>query len=911
MNRHSDDKHFTEGKDSSHDMLRLTIFKNFAATSLETNTETLAKLRDRILAADAATKHALPWLKLASFGNKPTESKCLRHDANVTGIDGIELDYDGKDYDGKPVSFDAALVELNSVGVRGLLYTSPSHTAASPRWRILMPTSKQLQTDMRAKLVARINGRLGNIFAPESFKLSQSYYYGRAKDNPAADHRAEIIEGDYIDLRDDLYKFQGAGAKTNKNDKPHGDGNSKNAYEQHGEQYGSGGHGYEAYLAKVGDGPGLEGFNEPLCQASSSYAAQHGVDLDRGGLKAILRQAINDAPKAPNRKAADIKKYLSNHYLDNLIETAIKKYGSATGPDDGEAAAAADGNPRPIIQVLAHEGPAVAKRAEEILLNLGAEIYQRGGLLVRHVIEEADASHGRKTKVARLIEITPVYLRNELGKAIRWHRYDKRAKKWLPSAVPPDVAPVILSQVGHWTFPTISGVITTPTMRPDGSLLLEAGYDEATRLLLVAPPVMPIIPDAPTRDDAKAALALLEDLLTEFPFDDDNDKTDNEGKTTRGKKISLAVALSGLISPVVRGAFPVVPLHVSRAPIASSGKSYLWDIAASIAIGRLMPVTAAGKSEEETEKRLGAALLAGQPLISIDNVNGELAGDALCQIIERPTVNIRILGKSELVSVEARSTSVFCTGNNIVLVGDLVRRAIITSLDPELEKPELKVFGNDPVAMVLADRGKYIAACLTICRAYLVAGRPNKAGRLASFEGWSDTVRSALIWLGKADPVASIDASRAEDPERIQLREMLTAWADKIGFRVNKTLAQVIKVSEEINQSYGNLENPALRDALQAAVAKKNGPPGPRGQQVDAGALGQWLRGRKGRILGGLRFASKTTKGHSAVWWVEHKDGATAEAKYSEELKGETGEQEKQDGTGQEANGGDKDIPFC
>ena len=57
--------------------------------------------------------------------------------------------------------------------------------------------------------------------------------------------------------------------------------------------------------------------------------------------------------------------------------------------------------------------------------------------------------------------------------------------------------------------------------------------------------------------------------------------------------------------------------------------------------------------------------------------------------------------------------------------------------------------------MVMADRGKYIAACLTICRAYIAAGRPDKLPKLASFGGWSDTVRSALVWLGEADPVKS------------------------------------------------------------------------------------------------------------------------------------------------------------
>ena len=51
-------------------------------------------------------------------------------------------------------------------------------------------------------LVARLNGILGGILAPESFTLSQSYYYGSV--NKSAEHRAVIIEGDYIDLRADL-----------------------------------------------------------------------------------------------------------------------------------------------------------------------------------------------------------------------------------------------------------------------------------------------------------------------------------------------------------------------------------------------------------------------------------------------------------------------------------------------------------------------------------------------------------------------------------------------------------------------------------------------------------------------------------------------------------------------------------
>ena len=50
-----------------------------------------------------------------------------------------------------------------------------------------------------------------------------------------------------------------------------------------------------------------------------------------------------------------------------------------------------------------------------------------------------------------------------------------------------------------------------------------------------------------------------------------------------------------------------------------------------------------------------------------------------------------------------------------------------------MERPELRQFHGDPVATVLADRGPYIAAVLTIVRAYLAAGCPGLLPPLASF----------------------------------------------------------------------------------------------------------------------------------------------------------------------------------
>ena len=52
---------------------------------------------------------------------------------------------------------------------------------------------------------------------------------------------------------------------------------------------------------------------------------------------------------------------------------------------------------------------------------------------------------------------------------------------------------------------------------------------------------------------------------------------------------------------------------------------------------------------EETEKRLNGSALAGHPIIALDNASGTIEGDLLCQITERPLLQLRPLGTSKLV----------------------------------------------------------------------------------------------------------------------------------------------------------------------------------------------------------------------------------------------------------------------
>jgi hypothetical protein len=284
-----------------------------------------------------------------------------------------------------------------------------------------------------------------------------------------------------------------------------------------------------------------------------------------------------------------------------------------------------------------------------------------------------------------------------------------------------------------------------------------------------------------------------------------------------------------------------------------------------------MPVITTGASTEELEKRLGTALMRGQPLMSVDNISGELGGDFLCQAIERPVVDVRVLGRSELVRCEARGTTLFATGNNFSVLGDVCRRVIISNLDAKLETPELRQFSCDPVDIVLKNRGLYIAAALTICRAYIVAGRPSPAKRLASFEGWSDTIRSALMWLGKADPVESMAASREEDPERQELVGMMEAWKAVIGVGEGSRM----KLSDVLLRGQATVRNsttdslepqyPLLHSALADVffrVTKRHGQP-------DTRMLGNWLKRYRSRIEEGKRFCCKSNPKGASEWWLE------------------------------------------
>ncbi len=172
-----------------------------------------------------------------------------------------------------------------------------------------------------------------------------------------------------------------------------------------------------------------------------------------------------------------------------------------------------------------------------------------------------------------------------LSEVAEWERYDGRAKDWVRINPPKDVGHILLTRQGRWEFPPIAGVVTSPTLKPDGSILTAPGYDPVTRLFHVVDETLKLHPDLhrPTRQLAERSLEFLNKLFAEFPF------VIVKGADGKEKHIAKAVALSAIITPVVRGALSVAPLHALPATTSGSGKSYLADAVSTVSTGPPLP----------------------------------------------------------------------------------------------------------------------------------------------------------------------------------------------------------------------------------------------------------------------------------------------------------------------------------
>jgi hypothetical protein len=490
----------------------------------------------------------------------------------------------------------------------------------------------------------------------------------------------------------------------------------------------------------------------------------------------------------------------------------------------------AEARHKPIIRVVAGDLHLVVDAADKELANRGRH-YQAGGLIVSVSTDPASGDPS-------IVPTSLPALTRELSVAATWEKYDGRAQDWVRCDPPARHANILFDAQKFSYLPPLVGVARQPYFREsDGELIRQPGYDKTAQLFGVFDARHFVIPDA-TPDAARAALALLEGLLTEFHFVATTDK---------------AAALAAIFTAVVRPTLPHAPAFHVRAPVFGSGKTYLCELIGAFAgPGGNAKVSYPTTSEEAT-KAILALLLTSPACVEFDDMDTDwIPHGVIKRMLTAEAITDRILGVNKTATVSTR-TLFLGSGNNVGPIRDLLRRVLTIHLDPRCTTPATMTYTGFPVDKVRQRRGVYVAAVLTIIEAWRRAGSPRaQADSIVTFGGaWSDYCRYPLMWLGHPDPATALLEQVRHDPDGDALCALMTEWHALFG-----STPTTVRKAVEAAMSH----RPSLLDAMREFPVEERG-------EINRSKLGWLLKKNANRIVGGFEFQQGEADGRTA-WRV-------------------------------------------
>ena len=440
----------------------------------------------------------------------------------------------------------------------------------------------------------------------------------------------------------------------------------------------------------------------------------------------------------------------------------------------------------------------------------------------------------------RLFPLKENALKYTLGKSVQF-RSNTRLRN-----PPPTVCKTLLEICRH--LKPLDAVITAPTLRSDGSVLNEIGYDSASRLLLVTNQPMSVS-TTPTDYEAKEALELLMRPFEHFPFVD---------------SLAWSVHLGALLTAAIRPSIPTAPAFVYDAPTQGSGKSLLAACVGMLATGKPPPVWPHldTRNTDETRKRMFTALRDGERVVVWDNVVGTFDSAPLAAILTSPSAKDRLLNTQNSIEVPNRALLIL-TGNNFTPAGDMARRVFICRIDPKTEMPCARQFDDNPLEICKYNRQQMIGAALTLIRYYLSSGS-GRCGDTGSFSEWDRFVRQTIIYLGRTiaeercvDIMKSIEQNSQQDPEAELLATLFAAWLE-LYENDWKTAKEIANPECSERWEYNDCQN-AFLESLRELT---RGP-------VSIPVLSRALRYRKGRVVDGMVLEeSKCPKQNVKTWRI-------------------------------------------
>lgn len=297
--------------------------------------------------------------------------------------------------------------------------------------------------------------------------------------------------------------------------------------------------------------------------------------------------------------------------------------------------------------------------------------------------------------------------------------------------------------------PHLAGVTQVPQLQPSGTLAFREGYDPTVGIFLALPPGLRFRPvsEAPTPEEVTEALHWLDELFIDFPFVGASDRAH-----------AKALLLLHFVRPFIQGP---TPIHMVESPTPGTGKSLLVQIALTPALGPDIAMMTDGGSDAEWDKRITAALRAGDPFIIFDNLNSTIRASTLASAVTSDVRRDRQLGTHDGLRLSVRCGWVM-TANNPSFTDECYRRSIFIRLNADMERPEERTsFRHADLRSWAANhRADLVWAALTIVQHWCACGMPRSEKRRGSFENWSAIMGGILESCGIEGFLDNVDAGR-------------------------------------------------------------------------------------------------------------------------------------------------------
>lgn len=393
------------------------------------------------------------------------------------------------------------------------------------------------------------------------------------------------------------------------------------------------------------------------------------------------------------------------------------------------AAPMGDKTARPKIQTNGRHHRDISSDAYQALLqaNEPPMVFVRGGQLARIITDE----NGRPAAGS----IDADSLNHILDRAADFYtlKYVKSQQEFVETPGPLQGAVVrdILAYPSWPELPALVGITTAPTFAASGRLATEAGYNPETQFYYHKNG-MRIGDIEPTAANVVAAKKLiLEDMLIDFPFVDEASRAH-----------AVAILLAGFVRPVIDGP---IPMHLTDAPTIGTGKGLLNHVLTLPFVPEGPDLITAANDPDEWRKRITSSLIKAPSHILIDNISDRLDSADLAAVLTASFWTDRILGRSENITLPARSIWLG-TANNVTLSDELTRRSIWIRMDAGMERPWTRrgFAHNNLVEWVKTNRGRIVTACLTLINKWVAEGMKPGPATLGSFERWAATMSGIL-----------------------------------------------------------------------------------------------------------------------------------------------------------------------